>query len=254
MRRQLRIDHLFVGGADDGNRVNRHDDVAVGGHFAAIEHSVDDPVVHRDHGALARDDLDDNTCLRSHLARPGAGCIDDHVGMDDHLFLGNQVAYLRADDTPPAVGVVGQQRDRPRDRRVRAHRPHARPARWHGWPESCRPHRRCTSKTRLHAWVEQRFAAQRFGHGDFCARQPKAVAGGLELIGVVALIFGRDHKEAAGLFDAMGVGAAQDAVLLNAFDRAARILDDVAATAVEQTVIASGRSVGQVALFDQDRA
>jgi hypothetical protein len=44
----------------------------------------------------------------------------------------------------------------------------------------------------------------------------------LKLVGIIALVFGRDHEEAAGVLDAVGVRAAQDAVLLNALDSALR--------------------------------
>jgi hypothetical protein len=39
--------------------------------------------------------------------------------------------------------------------------------------------------------------------------------------GIVALVFRRDDEEAAGVLDTVGVGAAQDAVLLDALDGAA---------------------------------
>ncbi len=55
---QLGVGHLLVGGADDGHGVGGHDDVAIGGHLAAVDHRVDDPVVHGHHDALARDYID----------------------------------------------------------------------------------------------------------------------------------------------------------------------------------------------------
>ncbi|MPM46764.1 hypothetical protein SDC9_93470 [bioreactor metagenome] len=58
-------DRQFVGvfgphicGADDRHGVHRHQDVAVGGVGAAVDHGVHQAVIHRDHDAAARHDLD----------------------------------------------------------------------------------------------------------------------------------------------------------------------------------------------------
>ena len=69
-----------VGRPDHADRPDRHDDVAVGRHLAAVDHGVHQPVVHRDHDPLARHHVDalDAGHVRD-LAGPGAGRADGHA-------------------------------------------------------------------------------------------------------------------------------------------------------------------------------
>ena len=69
------------------------------------------------------------------------------------------------------------------------------------------------------ARVEQRLAAQGLLERNLLARDAGLGAGGEEAVGIVAFVLRRHDEEAAGVLDAMGVGAAQDAVLLDALDR-----------------------------------
>jgi hypothetical protein len=71
------------------------------------------------------------------------------------------------------------------------------------------------------------------------------------VIRVLSFVVGRDDKKAARILNAVGVGLAQDAILLDALFGAARVFDRIAPAAVQQAMIAPSRAVGEIAFFHQ---
>ena len=74
--------HLFVSGTDDAYGVNRDQDIAVTGHFAAVDDGVGQAGVGRQHHALAQDHSDFDVSEGSDAAGPRAGRVDNEVGVD----------------------------------------------------------------------------------------------------------------------------------------------------------------------------
>ena len=104
------------------------------------------------------------------------------------------------------------------------------------------------------AWVEHRLAAQCFLDREFVAGNASGCTGNYELFREIRpLIFGCDHEKATGVFDAVGVRLAQDAILVDTLLGAARVFDHIAPAAVDEPVIAPGGAMGEVALFNEDR-
>ena len=91
------IGGLDVGGPDHADRADRDQDVAVGGHLAAVDHRVHQPVVHRDHDSPARVDVDAlDPGQVGDTAGPGARGVHGHARPDVHLVAAANVAQLRA--------------------------------------------------------------------------------------------------------------------------------------------------------------
>ena len=90
----IRVVGLEVCRADDAHGVVGHEDVAVGGPHAAVNDRVAQSVVHRDHDAGARDDID-AVAIRhgGDLSGPGAAAVEDKATFDAHVLA-------------PALGAV----------------------------------------------------------------------------------------------------------------------------------------------------
>ncbi len=102
--------------------------------------------------------------------------------------------------------------------------------------------------------VEHRLATERFFEREFLARDADLETGGLKALRIVAFVFGRDDKHTARIFDAVRMRAPQDTVFFDALDGALRVLDDIAPARVQQTVVAAGGAVREVALFHEHHA
>src|SRR5690606_7498460 len=84
-------------------------------------------------------------------------------------------------------------------------------------------------------------------HGD------AGLPASLQEVGDVGLVVpGGDHEKAAGVLETVRHDAAQDPVLLDAFDGGFGVLDDVATPRMEEAVEAAARPVGDVPLLDED--
>ena len=80
---------VHIGRPDHAHRPDRHDDVAVGRHLAAVDARVHEPVVHRDHDPPAREHAD--ALDPGHLgdrAGPRARSVHRHPGFDVDLLAG----------------------------------------------------------------------------------------------------------------------------------------------------------------------
>ncbi len=107
----FRVGYALVGGADDGDGVNRHDNVAIAGRLAAVEDGIAHAMIHRQHRALARDDVDGDARRLGDETRPRAGGVDRHVRADFHILAARHVAHARADDAPVAVAAFNHEAD-----------------------------------------------------------------------------------------------------------------------------------------------
>ena len=103
----------------------------------------------------------------------------------------------------------------------------------------------------LDARVQPGLAPQRLVDGHFMYRHTGAPAAGQEAVTESGIIPRRRDKKAAGVFDAVGRDFAEDAVLVDAFDRGRWVLDRVASAGVKQAVETACRAVGEVAAFDE---
>ena len=237
-----------VGRADDADGADRDDDVAVGGHRAAVDDRVHQPVVHRDHDPPAREDADalDAGHLRD-APGPRAGSVDRDARLDVGLLAGALVAQARARDLV-AVAVDG---DRPvigehagaALLRAARHRPDQLP---HldvaiGHAEDARDPR-----------VQARLLAQRLRRIDLLARHAGRPAALGEAIRVRGVVERGGDEEAAGVLDAVGGDLAHDHVLGDALLRRVRVLDRVAPARVQQPVEAPARALGQVGAVGED--
>ena len=92
------VGYLLVGGAHDGNRVRGDEDIAIGGHFAAVDDSVDDAVVDSHHYAFAGTHGDFYSSGGADLPGPGSRGVDHHVGVDGDGFVSDEVAAQGASD------------------------------------------------------------------------------------------------------------------------------------------------------------
>ena len=94
-RETIRVVGLEVSRADDAHGVVRHEDVTVGGPHAAVNDRMTQSVVHGDHDAGARDDVD-AVAIRhgGDLSGPGAAAVEDEAAFDAHVLA----AALIVDD------------------------------------------------------------------------------------------------------------------------------------------------------------
>ena len=74
-----------------------------------------------------------------------------------------------------------------------------------------------------------------------------------EAIGIVVVIFGRNYEKSSSVFDTVGVGTAQDAVLADTLDSAVGVFQYISCAAVQEAVVSPGGTVCQVRVFRQGR-
>src|SRR6185437_5983631 len=102
--------------------------------------------------------------------------------------------------------------------------------------------------------VKARLPPQRLGRADLLRLDPRLGARAREAVGILLVVAGRAHEEAAGVLDAVPRDPAQDAVLVHALPGRAGILHHVAAAGVEQPVEAARGALGEVVALDEDDA
>jgi hypothetical protein len=85
------IGNRYIGRSEHGNRMDRHDNVAVRWHLAAVHYRINDPMIHGDHCSLTGNDADAQTGKLCDLPCPGPGCVDDETGMDAYRFTASQI-------------------------------------------------------------------------------------------------------------------------------------------------------------------
>ncbi len=116
----VRVLHALFGRAQDGDRVNGHHDVAVGGLVAAVDDRVGHALVVDEHRALAGVHRDGHADHRGNLPGPGARARDDEPGRDAGRAPGALVADGRRDDPlalcAPSPRAAGRTRPRSRGR------------------------------------------------------------------------------------------------------------------------------------------
>ena len=247
-RQAIRVVGLEVGRADDAHGVVGHEDVAVGRPHAAVNDRMAQSVVHRDHDAGARDDVDAVAVGHSgNLSGPGAAAVEDEAAFDAHVFPS---ALIVDDDGADALtlafdggdAVVGQD---------------LRPVRLRGADRSP-GHLPSVDRTVLNfegaldARVQARFTAQRLGDGDFGGGHLCSRCAGQELVRVLFIILGGHDEEASGGLDGVGVDALDDLVFFGTLGGRLGIRRNVAAARVEQTVEATGGSLSDVRPVDED--
>jgi hypothetical protein len=236
-----------VGRADHADGPDRHKDVAVARHRAAVDHRVHEPVVHGDHDPLAGYDADTLDPRHvSDLRRPCARGVDREPRLDVELLPGELVAHARTRDgivLPMQVdhAVIGQN-PRPVHGRPAGERPDGLP---------CVDRRVGDGKRAPAGRVQPRLAAQRLGYVDLLGGHAARPAAGEELVCVCGIVVGRRHEEPAGVLDAVGDHAAQDRVLRDALLGGHRVLHDIAAPRVQQAVEAATRPLGKVGPVDE---
>ena len=247
-RQAIRVVGLEVSRADDAHGVVGHEDVTVGGPHAAVNDRMAQSVVHRDHDAGARNDID--TVAVGHggdLPGPGAAAVEDEATFDAHVLA---PALVVDDDGADALAlafdggdaVVGQD---------------LRPVRLCGTDRSP-GHLPAIDRAvlnlegALNTRVQARFATQRLGDGDFGGGHLCSRCAGQELIRVLLIILGGHDEEASGGFDGVGVNALDNLVFFGALGGRLRIGRNVAAARVEQTVEATGGSLSDVRPVDED--
>ena len=112
---------VHIGRPDHADGPDRHDDVAVGRHLAAVDHRVDEPVVHRDHDPPPREDPDAlDAGHLGDLARPRPGGVDGHPRLDFSLLPRARVAHARTRDL---IAVTRDPHDRVVGHHLRAAHP-----------------------------------------------------------------------------------------------------------------------------------
>ena len=244
----IRVVGLEVGRADDAHGVVGHEDVAVGRPHAAVNDRMAQSVVHRDHDAGARDDVDAVAVGHGgNLSGPGAAAVEDEAAFDAHVFPS---ALIVDDDGADALtlafdggdAVVGQD---------------LRPVRLRGADRSP-GHLPSVDRAVLNfegtldARVQARFTAQRLGDGDFRGRHLCSRGAGQELVRIFFIVVGGHDEEASGGLDGVGVDALDDLVFFGALGGRLGIGRNVAAARVEQTVEAAGGSLSNVRPVNED--
>ncbi len=245
-REPLRVGDSLIGGSDHGDGANGDDDVAVGGHLAAVHHGVEHAVIDGDHGSLPGLDHELDPGSVGDAAGPGSGGVHHHVGGDLDRFSGHQIVAAGPHHPVPVADqgldlVIGEEAGSVLQRR--GHRclgGHERVGGGVGYLEAVGD-----------AGIQIGLAPESLGHRDL-GHVDAGRAASLQETGHVVLVVPRgDDEEAPGLLDAMGHDPAQDPVLLDALHRRLGVLDHVAASGVEETVIATGGAVGEISLLDE---
>ncbi len=108
-----------------------------------------------------------------------------------------------------------------------------------------------TRNTREIVRVQPRLLAQRLRRIDLLAVDAGVAAPLDEPVGVRGVVPRRGDEEAAGVLDAVGGDAPEDAVLADALLGGVRILDRVAAARVQQAVEAAAGALRQVEAVDE---
>ena len=244
----IRVVGLEVGRADDAHGVVGHEDVTVGGPHAAVQDRLAQSVVHGDHNACARDDVDAVTIRHGgDLSGPGAAAVQDKAAFNAHVLA---AAFIVDDDGADTLAltfdggdaVVGQ---------------YLRPVCLCGANRSP-GHLPAINRSvldlegALDARVQAGFATQRLGDGDFGGGHLCSRCTGQELIRVLFIVLGGHNKEASGGLDGVGVDPLDDLVVFGALGGRLRIGRTVSAARVEQTVEATGGSLSDVRPVDED--
>ena len=234
---------VHVGRADHAHRPDRNDDVAVGGHLAAVDHRVHQPVVHRDHDPPARHDVDplDSRHLRD-ASGPCAGSADRDPRVDVDLLAGEVVAQTRTAD------VIAVAMDR--DRLVVGEHPRAALARSRGQRPDQKP--RVDAAVRhaerpRDAGIQPRLLTAGLRRIDLLAGDARIAAPLGEAVGVVGVVERRRDEEPAGVLDAGRGDPSDDPVLVSALLGGVGILDRVTAAGMHEPVKSSARARGEIA-------
>ena len=240
--------HLARRGADQRDRIARHQDVGVGRLAATVEHDVVHPVAEDQQRALGRQHVDRHPRLAGDVVPPDAARVDhhlravfgrlarlavEHLDARDAVLFAQKVEHLVVGQHLGAVRLgiddVGGRQPERIDRAVgNAHRA---------------DHRR----------IGRRFEPQRLLRIDHVGADPRRAARLDELGLEFQPVFGQAQEQTVGLLDAMAGDPAQDHVLLDALLGRLAVRHGIACAAVQQTVITARRTRGDVAAFEQQR-
>ena len=232
--------------ADDADRVSRHQDIGVGRLAATVDDNIIDAVGKDEKGSLGgihahlhagefRDVLPPDTAgvdgdgrivigLLSRLAVHGMHALDGVSLLDETRHLRVQ-AHLAA--TQFSVQHVG---------RTQAERVYAAVRHLDG-----------ANEVRVHGRLH---APGQFGVDDFCADACTA-AGIHKGLLVSEVIFRKGDEKAVGLVNAMGGNAAENHVLFNTLLRAFGVVDGIACTGMEKTMVTARGPGSNVGTFYQ---
>ena len=239
-----------VGGAQDADGMDRHDDVAVAGRRKAVDDGRGEPAVEDEHRALARAHGEGRAGQRSHLAGPGTGRRHDRTTRNRLLLAGPGVARRDGGDRPRRVELEAD--DGAVSVRVCPMLPRAGQG---GIDQLPRLERRIGHPVgRANLPIQERLVAKQLVERDRFRLDPGRGAGRRKPVEVVVRVVGRGHEIATGRLDGAGGDTAQHGVLLDAVARGDRVALDIPRTGMQESVVAAARSRRKVAALHERRA
>ena len=244
----LVVGYLARRGADERDRVARHQDVGVGGLAAAVEHHVVHAVAEDEQGPLRREHVHRDARLGGDAVSPDAAGVDDHLraerhvavcavvvgpDADDAVLLAQEFAYFGVGADFGSVGLGVENVRRGETERIDGTVRHA-----HGSDE-----RR----------VDRRLEPPCLGRVDDVG--PDAgLAAGLNKNGLIHQpVFGQRDEQSVGLLHAVCRYLAQNHVFPDTLHGRFVVRHGIAGSAVQQSVVASGRSGRDVGALQQQR-